>query len=109
MSYGGLYTPARDERLAVLGLGYADGYPRTLSCRGEVCIAGQRAPVRGRVCMSMTLVNVSHIPDVHEGDIAWVTGGPEANAVTLDELAHQWGTIPYEVHCVLGRNRREYV
>lgn len=109
VSYGGIYTPVRDVRLAVLGMGYADGYPRSLSNRGEVYIAGQVAPVRGRVCMCMTLVDISHIQGVKEGDRAWITGGPYENAVSMDELARQWGSIAYEVHCVLGRNTREYV
>lgn len=108
VSYGCLYSSVRPARLAVLGIGYADGYPRSLSCRGEVCLAGQRVPVRGRVCMSMLLVDVTHIDRVCEGDLAWVTGGPYTNAVSIDALARQWGSIAYEVHCVLGRNTRQY-
>lgn len=107
-SYGSLFTAQRPTRLAVLGIGYADGYARGLSCRGEVCVNGHRAPVRGRVCMGMILADVTDIADVRMGDTAWIAGGPHPRAVTMQELAEAWGTIPYEAQCLLGRNRRVY-
>lgn len=107
--YGGLFTAQVPTRLAVLGIGYAEGYPRGLSCRGEVCIAGYRAPVRGRVCMGMILADVTRIPvAIRPGETAWVAGGPYRAAVAMRELAEAWGTIPYEAQCLLGRNSRIY-
>lgn len=108
--YGSLFTASEPTRLAVLGIGYADGYPRGLSCRGEVTIAGCRVPVRGRVCMGMLLVDATNIPagEIRVGDTAWIAGGPCKHAVSMRELAAAWGTIPYEAQCLLGRNARVY-
>ncbi|MFQ9865871.1 MAG: alanine racemase C-terminal domain-containing protein [Bilophila wadsworthia] len=61
VSYGCLYTAPKDIRAAVVGAGYADGYPRSLSMRGSVLIRGQRAPILGRVCMQMCIVDVTDI------------------------------------------------
>lgn len=109
VSYGRTFTAARAARIAVLGVGYADGYSRGLSDRGLVTIAGHRAPVRGRVCMGMIMAEVTDIPAaVREGDTAWLLGGPGAQALTAQDVADIWGTIPYEVLCLLGRNTRRY-
>ncbi len=109
VSYGRSFTAARSARIAVLGVGYADGYSRGLSDRGLVTIAGHRAPVRGRVCMGMIMAEVTDIPAaVHEGDTAWLLGGPEEQALSAQDVADTWGTIPYEVLCLLGRNARRY-
>lgn len=110
-SYGSLFVAQRASRLAVLGMGYADGFPRTLSCRGEVFVGDLRAPLCARVCMGMMLADVTDIdPEkTRPGDWAWIMGGPpHAHTVTLQELADVWGTIPYEVQCLLGRNTRIY-
>ncbi len=110
ISYGRTYTAEADMRLAVIAAGYADGYSRSLSNTGQVCLHGRRAPIRGRVCMQMTLVDVTHIPEVRPGDDAWLLGGDGEGAITADDLAGWWGTITYEVFCVLGRlNPRVYV
>lgn len=106
VSYGCLYTAPKDIRVAVIGAGYADGYPRSLSMRGSVLIRGQRAPILGRVCMQMCIVDVTDIPGVVPGDTAYLLGGPGPQAIRPEELAEWWGTISYEVFCALGRNRR---
>jgi len=96
--------------MAVVAAGYADGYSRHLSNAGQVCLHGRRAPIRGRVCMQMTLVDVTHIPEAKPGDDAWLLGGEGDGAITCHDLAAWWGTITYEVFCVLGRlNPRVYV
>ena len=69
-------------------------------------IRGERAPLVGRVCMQMCMVDVTHIAEVASGDMAYLLGGVGAQAVRPEELAHWWGTVPYEVFCMLGRNRR---
>ena len=106
VSYGRLYTAPKDIMTAVVGAGYADGYPRSLSMRGSVLIRGKRAPILGRVCMQMCIVDVTNIPDVTPGDTAHLLGGPGPLAIRPEELAEWWGTISYEVFCTLGRNRR---
>ena len=106
VSYGCLYTAPKDIRAAVVGAGYADGYPRSLSMRGSVLIRGPRAPILGRVCMQMCIVDVTDIPGVEPGDTAYLLGGSGPLAIRPEELAEWWGTISYEVFCALGRNRR---
>ena len=108
VSYGGTFTAPRPMRIAVLGAGYSDGLSRMLSGRGAVCIRGQRAPVLGRVCMQMVMVDVSDIPRAAIGDSAYILGGEGAGAVTPERLAAAWGTIPYEVFCLFGKNKRKY-
>ncbi len=106
VSYGCLFHAQSDLRVAVVGAGYADGYPRALSMRGSVLIRGQRAPILGRICMQMCIADVTHISDVAPGDTAYLLGGSGPQAIRPEELAEWWGTIPYEVFCSLGRNSR---
>lgn len=104
VSYGRTFTAPRDMRVAVVGAGYADGYSRGLSGRGRVCIRGESCPIVGRVCMQMFMADVTHVPDVAHGDDAYLLGGAGPGAVTMADLAAWWGTIPYEVFCLLGKN-----
>lgn len=97
ISYGLRYMTRGDERIAVLPVGYHDGYRRALSNRGEVLIRGQRAPVVGTVCMDQIMVNVTHIEGVQAGDEAVLLGRQGKEAITADDLARQLGTINYEI------------
>lgn len=112
ISYGWTHVAERDCTVAIVGAGYADCYSRSLSGRGYVNIAGHRAPVLGRVCMQMTAVDVTDIlsegTEVLPGDRAWLLGGPGDAVITPEELADWWGTITYEVFCLLGMNKRIY-
>jgi len=99
VGYGGTYVSAAPMRLAVLGVGYADGLPRLLSNRGAVWLAGQRRPMAGRVSMDLTIVDVSGV-DVAEGDEAEVFG----DMISVDEVAEQADTIAYEI--LTGISRR---
>lgn len=84
----------RDSRIATTRIGYADGYPRSLSNGvGWVLIKGKKAPVVGLVCMDMTMVDVTDIPDATEGDEVLVFG----KGLSVNELAQQAGTIPYDI------------
>jgi len=109
ISYGRTFTAERDMRVAVIGAGYADAWSRGLSGRGQVLVHGRRAPVVGRVCMQMTAVDVTLVPEAAAGDAVWLLGGPGQGHIRVEELASWWGTISYEVYCLLGLNRREYV
>ena len=68
ISYGHTFVTRRKSRIAVLPVGYADGYLRKLSNRAQVLIGGRRAPVCGRVCMNATMVDITDLPPVHTGD-----------------------------------------
>ncbi|GFK93371.1 Alanine racemase [Fundidesulfovibrio magnetotacticus] len=108
ISYGRTYTAERDMTVAIAAAGYADAYSRGLSGRAGMCVNGRRAPVLGRVCMQMTAVDVSGIEGVAPGGDAWLLGGEGKGRVSAEELAGWWGSITYEVFCMLGLNRREY-
>ena len=109
ISYNRLFTVSRPSRIAVLRIGYADGYNRLLSNRGAVLIKGHRAPIVGRVCMDMTMVDVTDIPNVVPGDEAVLIGQQGGLRITAGHLADWSQTIPYEVLCAIGpRVRRVY-
>ena len=109
ISYGRTFYAPEDMRVAIVAVGYADNYSRGLSNQGEMLIHGQRARILGRVCMQMTAVDVTHIPHATAGDTVYLLGGEGEHPITPEELAGWWGTIPYEVFCLLGQNTREYV
>ena len=94
VGYGRTWTATEDRQIAVLSIGYGDGYFRAFSNRAFVDIHGRRLPVVGRVCMDMVMVDVTG-QAVSVGDIATVYGG----AVPITELAAQLGTISYELCC----------
>lgn len=98
VSYGHEYVTTETETVAVVSVGYADGYRRVLGLN-EVLIRGQRAPVRGRVCMDQIIAGVSHIPGVRQGDEVTLIGQQGGQRLTADDLARKWGTINYEVTC----------
>ena len=97
ISYGLTYQFKKPAKIAILPVGYADGYDRKLSNCGEVIIRGKRCPVRGRVCMNLTAVEVTHVPKAQEGDEAILIGKQGQEEITTDELARKIGTINYEV------------
>ena len=99
VSYGGTFVTSRPSTLAILPVGYADGYSRALSNRGHVLVGGRAVPIVGRVCMDLTVVDVSDLPDVRPGDEAVLLGRQGAAAITADDLAAWQDTISYEVLC----------
>jgi alanine racemase len=110
ISYGGTYITKDWCDLAVLPVGYCNGYPRLLSNRGHVLLKGHRAPIRGRVCMNLIMVEVSHIPNVEEGEPATLLGEDGGDRLTADDLAAWAETISYEIYCALGSaNPRHFV
>ena len=102
VSYGDLYRTRRDSRLAILPIGYAHGYNRRLSNRGEVIIHDRRFPIVGRICMDMTVVDVTDDPGIKPGDDVILMGQSETQAITAYDLAKWQDSIPYEVLCNLG-------
>jgi alanine racemase len=100
VGYGASFVADRPMRIAVVGVGYADGYLRSLSNCGIAEVAGSRVPVVGRVSMDLICLDVSAVPEdsVAAGDWATLIGGN----VTLEEVAALAGTINYEVLTALG-------
>ena len=97
VGYGRTWRATRPSRIAVLPVGYFEGYPRALSGRAHVLIQGRRAPVVGRVCMNMTMVDVTDIPGVQSGDVAVLLGRSGDEQVSAEKLASWAGTIHYEI------------
>jgi alanine racemase len=98
VSYGRTWSTSRPSRIATLPVGYADGYPRALSNRAEVLIHGHRAPLRGRVCMDLCMIDVTDVPvPVRAGDEVVLLGAQGGERITAWDLAGWAGTIPYEV------------
>jgi len=97
ISYGCTYTTTRPTPVALVPVGYGDGYHRILSNKGQVLIHGQRAPIVGRVCMDQFVVDVSDIPEVHQDDEVVVFGQQGEAKITAEEVARWAQTINYEV------------
>jgi len=104
VGYGSTWRAPRRSRIATLPVGYADGYARRLGSEGIVRLRGVRCPVVGRVSMDLLTVDVTELPDLQEGEEAWLLGGPVGPdpPVTAEEMARALGTIPYEVTCRVG-------
>lgn len=97
VSYGGTHQTERPTTLATVPIGYADAYNRRLSSKGYMLVRGQRAPIVGRVCMDLTVLDVGHIPDVAPEDEVVVLGRQGNNQITADEIAELIQTIHYEI------------
>jgi alanine racemase len=106
VGYMGTFVTKARSRIAVLPVGYADGYPRLLSNRARVIVGGEYAPVVGRVSMDLTIVDVSHIRGVAVGDeVVLIGNGGEGNGKSVDavELARLCESVPYEILCGLSQ------
>jgi len=97
ISYGCTFTTKRDSIIATVPVGYADGFPRSLSSKGEMIVRGQRAPVIGRVCMDLTMIDVTDIEGVSLYDEVVVMGRQDSEEITADEIASKCNTISYEI------------
>jgi alanine racemase len=110
ISYGHTYRAEQPITLAVLPVGYEDGFSRLFSNRGQVLVRGHRVPVRGRVCMNMCMVDVTSVENVRVGDEVVLLGRQGSEVLTADDLAEWMTSISYEVLCLLGNNnQREYI
>ena len=102
VGYGRTWKAMTDSRIAVLPVGYADGWPRALSGRGHVLVGGRRAPLVGRICMNLCMVDVTHVPSAAAGDHAVLLGRQGDETISAEMLADLLGTIPYEVLTLPG-------
>ncbi|HET6514122.1 MAG TPA: alanine racemase [Thermodesulfovibrionales bacterium] len=109
VSYGRTFITRRESLIAVLPVGYADGYSRALSNRADVIIRGKRVPVVGRVCMDLTMVDVTEVPGIEEEDEVVLIGRQGDEEITFHEIAAKAGTISYEIMTMIGsRSQRVY-
>lgn len=99
VSYGHNYTAYEEMRLAVVGIGYADGVPRHLSNQMQVLIRGQRVSQIGAITMDQIMLNVDSIPDLQEGEIVTLLGEQGQEQISVDDWANLLKTISWEILC----------
>ena len=110
VSYGATWAPGVDTRVVTVPMGYGDGFPRSLSNRGEVLVRGQRHGIVGRICMDQFMANLGPQGTAYNEDAVVLIGRQGDQAITCEDVALAAGTIPYEILVGLNtRIPREYV
>jgi alanine racemase len=110
ISYGRTFIAKRPSRIGVVPVGYADGYSRLFSNNGEMLVRGKRVPVAGRVCMDLTMLDLTDAKNAKKNDEVVILGRQAGETITAEELASKANTISYEILTSLGsRARRTYV
>lgn len=108
LSYGRTHKAERDMTAATVTVGYADGYPRFMSDKGEVLIGGKRCKILGRVCMDQMIVDISGVENVKSGDEVVLFGRQGDEFIPVEEIAEFGGTINYEIVCGISRRVPRY-
>lgn len=103
ISYGRKYTTKRDEIIATLPVGYADGYTRQLFNKAKVIINGEFAPVIGKICMDQCMVDITNLKNISEGDEVILMGEDMGKKFDADDIANVLDTINYEVVCMISK------
>lgn len=103
ISYGRTYVAEHPQKIATVTIGYADGYSRLLSGKGEVLVCGVRCPVVGRICMDQLMIDIGAVPDAQVGTVVTLIGRDGSDCITADEVAGKYGTIGYEVVCGISK------
>ena len=103
LSYGRTYVTSRKTKVAYIPVGYADGYPRSLSNKGSVLINNNRCSIIGRICMDWFLVDITDLNEVNIKDEVILLGESKTDVVTADEIGEISGTIPYEILCKISK------
>ena len=110
ISYGSTFATQGDTAIATIPVGYADGFSRVLSSRGEMLVRGRRAPIAGRVCMDQTMLDVGHIDGVQSGDEVVIYGRQGDKDLPVEEVSDLCWTINYEtVASLMARVPRVYL
>jgi alanine racemase len=110
ISYGRTYYTEGHQKIAVTSAGYGDGLPRSLSDKGKALIGGNRVNIVGKVCMNMTMVEISGIADITPGAEVVYLGSQGEACITGDAIAGWAQSVAYEVFCSIGqRNSKEYI
>ena len=103
ISYGGHHQLERDARVAVVPMGYADGYPRSMSGQAQMLVRGHRCPVLGNITMDMSILDVTDVPGVQVGEPVVLLGHQEAGSIDAHTLAEWASVIPYEILCGISK------
>jgi alanine racemase len=103
VSYNHIYRTTSEARIATVPIGYADGYPRTLTGKGQVCVAGTKVNIMPRICMDQMMFDVTGLGDVKIGDEVVYFGYDKDEYPTLEEVAKTFGSLNYEIICMMGR------
>ena len=103
ISYGATYVTKKPTMVATIPVGYADGYPRSLSNKGYVLIHGKKAPILGRVCMDQMMVDVTQIPEAKELDEVTLMGCDHGVCLSAEELGDLSGRFSYEFVCDISK------
>ncbi|MCR4437154.1 MAG: alanine racemase [Clostridiales bacterium] len=104
ISYGRIFTTARDSKIATIPIGYADGYTRLLSTKARVLINGESAPVVGKICMDQCMIDITDLTkEVNVGDEVVLFGEQGGARIPVEEVASMIGTVNYEVVCIIGK------
>lgn len=103
ISYGRTYVAEKPQKIATVTIGYADGYSRLLSGKGEVLVCGVRCPIVGRICMDQMMIDIGNVPEVQVGTMVTLIGTDGGDCITADDVARMYGTIGYEVVCGISK------
>ncbi len=110
IGYGGMFKATHAMRIAVLAVGYADGFPHRLSNKGRVIVKGHLAPIVGAVSMDLTTIDITHCPPVEIGDAVTLLGTEGEVSIDAQQIARLAGTISYSILCAIhARVKRVYV
>lgn len=110
IGYGGMFRTHRPTRIAILGVGYADGLSHRLSNRGHVIAAGKLVPILGAVSMDLTTIDVTDCPSIQPGDTVTLLGSEGDVSINAQQMARMAGTISYDILCgIRARVKRVYV
>ncbi len=103
VSYGGIFVAEKTMTIGTVGIGYADGYPRNASGKGQVLVCGKRVPILGRVCMDQLMIDLTEVPEAKEGEEVTLLGRDGAEEITMEELVQFCGGFHYEIPCIIGK------
>jgi alanine racemase len=103
ISYGRTYVTPAATRIGVVAAGYGHGLALEMSGRGQLLVRGRQVPIRGRVTMDMTMVDLSAVPEARVEDEVVIFGDSEGATIRIDEVASWCNTIPYEIMCSIGK------
>lgn len=110
VSYGSTFVTENDMRIATVPVGYADGYPRYLSNKGEVLVRGTRCKIIGRICMDQFMIDASHLPDIQIGDEVTLIGTDGKETITVEDISDPEYRFNYEFCCLITpRVQRIYI
>lgn len=110
VSYGSTFVTDKDMKIATVPVGYADGYPRYLSDKGEVLVNGVRCKIIGRICMDQFMIDASHMPDIKIGDEVTLIGTDGNEVITVEDVSDPDSRFNYEFCCLITpRVQRIYI